>query len=105
MQNKKIDHFIITLVNFLNNYKSLKNFTFFLNIYNNDKKKLNKLVDQDYFLFRSFFNITLLKFTPLLFLGGTDINSEQLIWSYFDYLNQISHFLSRCLRLNYFEIS
>jgi hypothetical protein len=105
LQNNQMINFVKILINFLKNYKSLKNFSFFLKIYNNDKKKLNLQKDQDYFLFRSFFNGVFLRYTPLFFLGGSDISPDHLLWSYFEYLNQTSHYLNRALLLNYYKIS
>ena len=105
LQDNKMNNFIKVLLNFLKNYKTLKDFSFFIKIYNNDKKKLNLQKDKDYFLFRSFFNAVFLRHAPLLFLGGSDVSSDHLIWSYYEYLNQTSHYINRALLLNYYNIS
>lgn len=46
-------------------------------------------------LLKSFYNARVKKYILLLFNGGSDCSVDHLIWNYFDYLAQVSHYLSR----------
>jgi len=66
------------------------NYLDFIQIVDPRKKIFNK----DFFIFRSFFNVKILNYTPLLYAGGPDAAPDQLIWTYFSYLEQSAHFYS-----------
>jgi len=46
-------------------------------------------------IFKSFYNARVKKYSILLFNGGFDCSFDHLIWTYFDYLTQISNFFTR----------
>lgn len=58
----------------------------------------------NFFIFRSFFNANCVNFKPLLFTGGVDCSVDHLIWSYYEYLNQISLYISRGLLWNSYKL-
>lgn len=65
----------------------------------------NKLFDPNFKFLKSFFFISFKNYSPLMHSGGSDVNSDFLIWNYFNYLAQVSIFLSRSLWKNKYKIS
>ena len=41
----------------------------------------------------------------MLFEGGADLSLDHMVWNYYEYLNQISLFISRGLWNNYYKIN
>lgn len=54
----------------------------------------NKINDVDFQFFNSFFEISMRKYTALLYEGGPDVSPDNLVWSYYNYLSQVSMWLS-----------
>lgn len=89
-----------------NNYYSITNIFFkfvsndnkyydFLNFQKNfDFVWFKFLTKNENFIFHSFYITSMWKYQLLLFEGGSDTSLDHLIWSYYEYLNQTSIFLS-----------
>lgn len=67
-----------------------------------EKKKTK---NHDFQFFNSFFNISMKKYTVLLYEGGPDVSPDNLVWSYYNYLSQVSIWLSWGLWKNYYNIN
>lgn len=66
----------------------------------NTMKKWN-----NFFVFWSFYNINCIDFKALLFTGGVECSPDHLIWSYYEYLNHVSLYLSWALQKNIYYIT
>lgn len=58
---------------------------------------IKNIYKKDYYYTTIFFYLTQTNYTALMHKGGTDVSSDTLIWNYFNYLSQVSIFLSRSL--------
>lgn len=95
-----------SITNVFFNLLSLENlYSNFVNFQKDFDININKFIfKNDCFFFQAFFIASTRKYQLLLFQGGSDMSLDHLIWNYFDYLNQISLFLSRGLwKNNYFN--
>lgn len=62
----------------------------------------NLMLIDNFKFFKYYFNINTKKYNALLYKGGSDCNYEIMGWAYYDYLTQVSVFLSRSLTKSYF---
>lgn len=65
----------------------------------------DKFYKTDFHFMKSFFEISTKKYTSLMHKGGSDVNTDTLVWNYFNYLSQVSIFISRGLWKNKYKIS
>jgi hypothetical protein len=99
-QNKWSNSIFFLFNNLISNKFLFTNYLDFIQTVDPRKKIFNR----DFFAFWSFFNVKILNYTPLLYTGGPDAAPDQLIWTYFSYLEQSAHFYSRALWLNQYSI-
>lgn len=62
----------------------------------------NLMLIDNFKFFKYYFNLTVKKYSALLYKGGADCNLEMMCWNYYDYLTQMSVFLSWSLTKTYF---
>lgn len=100
-EKKKLKSFYLILQSITSYWKLFRDFSEFNKLFLNLKStEANK-----FFIFWSFFNAWNWKLSSLLYMGGTDPSPTNLVWSYFDYLNQTSLLYSWALWWNYYNIN
>lgn len=62
----------------------------------------NLLSSFNFKYFKYYFNVSCKKYNMLLYDGGSDCNLDSMLWGYFDYLSQVSIYLSRSLKKNFY---
>jgi hypothetical protein len=95
----------IPLISFFSEYVQHNNT--FLTFFKFSKLKNLKFFNwndtmQPVYFYKLFFKITYKKIKPLVYEGGADCNLDTLVWSYFNYLEQISIYLSVGLLRNFY---
>lgn len=103
INDKKINSIINLFLKLIPTSKFYNQFTDFLKRVTFSDYKKN--YEDDFFIFQTLFNARVRKFQILLFEGGSDVSLDHLGWSYFEYLNQTSLFLTRSLWKNYYHLS
>lgn len=88
---------------FFSESKNIINYFYYYNDTTSTFKNLLNL--QNFRYFRYFFNINYKKYNMLLYDGGSDCNTDFLVWDYFDYLCQTSIFISKSLLKNIYFYS
>jgi hypothetical protein len=93
-----IFNFLNFLSLFFSESKNIINYFY----YSNDRSSVykNLLSVENFRYIKSFFKLNYLKYSMLLYDGGSDCNSDFLVWDYYDYLCQTSFFISKSLLKN-----
>lgn len=95
-----IVNLIIKMLGFNKKFRDFSTFSNYFTFVPNGMIEWN-----NFFIFRSFFNVNCVNFKPLLFTGGIDCSLDHLIWSYYEYLNHISLYISWGLIWNSYKLT